>query len=114
MIPSELFWLNSPIVFNRPSVALEIQVKRLKRHKKEKHTSKNDLSMKGDGEKGTERVKGKNRGNKQESEEDWEWILILALSQRLRGNIFSSYDEKSQKERGGGARKKRNKGGAAH
>lgn len=36
-----------------------MQVKRLKRHKKEKHTSKNDLSMKGDGEEGTERVKGK-------------------------------------------------------
>lgn len=31
---------------------------------------------------------------KKGSEGDQERILILALSQRLRGNIFSSYDEK--------------------
>lgn len=38
-----------------------------------------------------------------ESEGDQEGILILALSQRLRGNIFPSYDEKWQ-EGGGGRR----------
>jgi len=45
------------------------------------------------------------------SEGDQERIVILALSQRLRGNIFSSYDEKLQEERREGGRE-RNKGGA--
>lgn len=41
----------------------------------------------------TERKERREKREK-ESEGDQERILILALSQRLRGNIFSSYDEK--------------------